>query len=50
MNSYQRTRMDNAMNAAIVAGTAPFSITWAATNFVKNTWNWVINNPGNTTR
>ena len=47
MTEYQRTRLDNAINAALVAGTAPLCVTWTATNYAKNCWKWLTSHPGN---
>ena len=46
MSERQRTRLDNAINATILAGTAPLCVTWTVTNYAKNYWNWITSQPG----
>jgi len=42
---YQRTRLDNAINTAILAWTAPICVTWTASKYAKNAWRWFTQHP-----
>ena len=43
---YERTRLDNAINTAILAWTAPICVTWTASKYAKNAWKWFTQHPG----
>ena len=43
---YERTRLDNAINTAILAWTAPICVTWTASKYAKNAWRWFTQHPG----
>ena len=43
---YQRSRLDNAINTAILAWTAPICVTWTASKYAKNAWRWFTQHPG----